>query len=192
MKASDNEFPSVLFDEQASDVTTPGTGLWRAYFKSDGLYTRDDAGTVTGPLGAGAAPSYSTYVPELTAATTNPTLGTASIAEGRYVQDGDHVFGDLIIKFGTSGVAAGSGNYRVSLPVAARESAAGNYLGYARGSGFIYDDSASAYRGVIVTRISDTLADILVIDGSTKINNASPWTWAANDALVLHFDYEAA
>lgn len=55
-KASDNEFPSVLFDEQAGDVSTPASGFWRAYFKSDGLYVIDDAATVTGPLGeAGSA-----------------------------------------------------------------------------------------------------------------------------------------
>lgn len=52
-KASDNEYPSVLFTEQGSDPATPDTGLWRAFFKSDGLYVIDDAGTVTGPFGAG-------------------------------------------------------------------------------------------------------------------------------------------
>lgn len=52
-KASDNAFPSVLFTEQASAPTTPSTGNWRAYFKSDGLYVVDDAGTETGPFGAG-------------------------------------------------------------------------------------------------------------------------------------------
>lgn len=53
-KASDNEFPSVLFDEQASDVATPGSGLWRAYFKATGLHIIDDTGTVLGPLGSSA------------------------------------------------------------------------------------------------------------------------------------------
>lgn len=55
--ASDNPFPSVLFDEQASDVSTPATGFWRAFFKSDGLYVIDDAGTVVGPLAAAAGAS---------------------------------------------------------------------------------------------------------------------------------------
>lgn len=52
-KASDNEFPSVLFAEQASAPTTPAAGNWRAYFKSDGLYVVDDAGTEVGPLSTG-------------------------------------------------------------------------------------------------------------------------------------------
>lgn len=54
-KASDNEFPSVLFAEQGSDPATPGTGLWRAFFKSGGMYVIDDAGTVTGPFTASTA-----------------------------------------------------------------------------------------------------------------------------------------
>lgn len=56
-KASDNEFPSVLFDEQGSNPSTPASGFWRAFFKSDGLYVIDDAGVATGPLatGGGAA-----------------------------------------------------------------------------------------------------------------------------------------
>lgn len=53
-KGSDNEFPSVLFDEQGSAPTTPSTGFWRLYTKSDGLYIVDDAGTETGPLGTGS------------------------------------------------------------------------------------------------------------------------------------------
>lgn len=57
-KASDNPFPSVLFVQQGSDPTTPSTGDWRLYFKSGGLYAKNDAGTVVGPFvtssGAGA------------------------------------------------------------------------------------------------------------------------------------------
>ena len=56
-KASDNEFPSVLFDEQAGDPSTPASGFWRAYFKSTGLFVIDDAGSVTGPFGTGGGPT---------------------------------------------------------------------------------------------------------------------------------------
>ncbi len=39
------------WEEQASNVATPETsGNWVLYFKSGGLFLRDDAGTVTGPL----------------------------------------------------------------------------------------------------------------------------------------------
>jgi hypothetical protein len=50
---SDNPFPSVLLDEQASAPTTPPTGFWRVYAKSDGLYVVDDAGAEMGPFGTG-------------------------------------------------------------------------------------------------------------------------------------------
>lgn len=56
-KASDNEYPSVLFEEQAGAPTTPASGFWRIFTKSDGLYIVDDAGTVTGPFGTGGGGS---------------------------------------------------------------------------------------------------------------------------------------
>ena len=177
------------------DLIAHGASTTRLPVGTDGqVLTADSAQTLgvkwATPSAAGG--TYSTYTPALTAGTTNPTLGTGSIAEGRYCQEGKHVYGDLIIKFGSSGVAAGTGNYFVSLPVAARESAAGDYLGYSRGRGFIYDDSAAAYRGVEVTRQSTTTVNILVIDGSTFMSAVSPWVPAALDAIVVHFDYEAA
>lgn len=54
MKASDNEYPSVLFEEQAGDPATPASGFWRLYFKDDGIYLINDAGSVTGPLATSA------------------------------------------------------------------------------------------------------------------------------------------
>lgn len=51
-RASDNEYPSVLFDEQGSNPSTPASGFWRLYFKAAGLFAIDDAGSVIGPFGA--------------------------------------------------------------------------------------------------------------------------------------------
>lgn len=59
-KASDNEFPSVLFGELASAPATPAAGKWRLYTKAGGLYYIDDAGAEIGPLAAaGSAPAFS-------------------------------------------------------------------------------------------------------------------------------------
>lgn len=52
-KFEDNESPYLTLAEQTSAPTTPGPGLWRTYAKSDGIYVVDDAGTETGPFGAG-------------------------------------------------------------------------------------------------------------------------------------------
>lgn len=49
-KISEIEVPSLLLDEQGSDPTTPATGFWRFYAKATGIFHRDDAGAVTGPL----------------------------------------------------------------------------------------------------------------------------------------------
>jgi hypothetical protein len=45
--------PKMTFAEQGSDIDTPGSGNWVLFFKSGGLYARDDAGTVIGPFTAG-------------------------------------------------------------------------------------------------------------------------------------------
>lgn len=50
MKASENPYPSVLFDEQASDIATPAADRWVLYTKSGGVYARNSAGTVVGPF----------------------------------------------------------------------------------------------------------------------------------------------
>lgn len=49
-KASDNDFPSVLFTEQGSAPTSPAASHKRLFFKTDGLYYVNSAGSVTGPL----------------------------------------------------------------------------------------------------------------------------------------------
>lgn len=53
VKMDDNQSDYLTFDEQASDPSTPTTGLWRQFFKADGMYTVDDAGDVRGPLSGG-------------------------------------------------------------------------------------------------------------------------------------------
>lgn len=77
-RASDNEFPSVLFDEQAGNPSTPASGFWRAYFKSDGLYAIDDAGAVTGPFVSSAGTSFigciATRTTDQTGVATSPTV----------------------------------------------------------------------------------------------------------------------
>lgn len=40
----------IDYTEQGSAPTTPSTGHWRVFTKSDGLYVVDDAGSVTGPF----------------------------------------------------------------------------------------------------------------------------------------------
>lgn len=41
----------LIMQEEASTPSTPSSGKWKTYFKSDGLYIKDDAGNEIGPLG---------------------------------------------------------------------------------------------------------------------------------------------
>lgn len=52
-KLSDVEITSLLFKHQASDVAAPAAGFRRLYAKATGLFVRDSAGAVVGPLGTG-------------------------------------------------------------------------------------------------------------------------------------------
>lgn len=101
------------------------------------------------PLGLG----FAAYTPALTATTTNPTLGTASVQSGRYFQIGKFVIANFAIKFGTAGAVAGSGAYRISLPVPCTTTA--NTNSYVVGYGHVRNPNEGfiglgpgAYRGV--------------------------------------------
>jgi hypothetical protein len=140
------------------------------------------------PRIGGGGSAWSTYTPQLTASTTNPTLGTGSVVNGSYVRYGRTVHLNVNIKFGTSGVNAGSGFYHISLPVVAKTLSAGNHMGSAQG----HDNSASnAVDGVC--RIGSggyDKAQLLLQDN--LVSNSAPWTWAAQDQIHLSITYEAA
>lgn len=129
--------------------------------------------------------AYETWTPALTASTTNPTLGTGSSQTGRYGRVNKSVYGTGQISFGTSGVAAGSGFYYVSLPVQAQT------LGQIVGTWQGYDSSAaSVYFGFLVT---DTTQRVVLYynNPASVITNAAPWTWAASDFIRVQLAYEA-
>lgn len=64
-KITDIDITSLLFQEGAAP-STPASTKWRAYFKTDGLYYKDDAGTETGPLAAasGSIPTPWALIPD--------------------------------------------------------------------------------------------------------------------------------
>ena len=137
-----------------------------------------------------------TYVPALTAATTNPTLGSGSSQTGWWKRVDDLIIGGGQIKFGTSGVAAGSGTYYVSLPflvsstfMIASSSTAG---GHAVGLIWMRDNSAPAADGGLM-QIDGTADKCFMEDMTTGgiVNNAAPWIWAASDVINFNFFYQA-
>lgn len=138
--------------------------------------------------------TYAAWTPTLTASSSNPTA-TATTSENRYVQIGDHVSG-----WGHMQVtAAGSGSYRMPLPVAPKSTSA-NFkpIGWAV---LLVDDGsvyARSYRLVQVA--SQTYCHAIDFDSSTvpAVSKLSNTDFSDIDGrggsvyLAWQFDYEAA
>jgi hypothetical protein len=98
-RASENEFPQVIFVE-GSAPGTPPTGFVYAYAKADGLlYSKDDAGTETlmsgGAGGGGGAPTDAKYVTTAVDATLSAEIvipGLAASADIRVAGANDQEF----------------------------------------------------------------------------------------------------
>ena len=134
-----------------------------------------------------------TYVPALTATTTSPTLGTGSAANGRYVRAGQLVHVQGRIAFGTAGTAAGSGNYQLSLPLAANfDTGVINLDGVA----LLSDSSSGNYvRAYLAPVGGGTLCQLRYtiaagVSALAAVSNSVPWTWAASDSISFAFTYE--
>ena len=80
-KINEIDITSLTFQEGAAPAT-PAATKWKAYFKTDGIYIIDDAGTETGPLVAAsgtAAGEEFDYVQNTSTVTlTGTTEGTAN------------------------------------------------------------------------------------------------------------------
>lgn len=138
------------------------------------------------------AGSRQSHTPTLTASTTNPTLGTGNKAVGFYsFLPGSSIFFSFFIRFGSSGANAGSGQYLVSLPVAAANSHTGDQP--AMGSGMVRDDSGSTVTPC-VTYIPGSNLSVVSLHASgqtTPVGSTNPWTWANNDYLAGSITYPA-
>lgn len=129
-----------------------------------------------------------TYTPTLTADTTDPTLGTGAVQTGIIHLNGEEVTIWFEIVFGTSGAAAGSGNYRIPLPTAYPLAPSMPDTGI--GVGMMTDASPAADRGAIyVADQANNWMRIRIADASSLVSNTNPWTWTNNDRLhgTVHY-----
>ena len=136
---------------------------------------------------------WQAYTPVLTATTTNPTLGTGSTASARYQRQYGVVAYQGIIQFGTSGTAAGTGDYRISLPVTAQTGITNRRLGTVTA----YDNSTAEVNVAVAYLVSSTTAGVLYASGHPKgaiayYGASTPISWAASDAIEFTLTYEAA
>lgn len=134
---------------------------------------------------------YASYSPAWTADTTNPVLGAGGSVTGKYVRLWPRmVIGNFMIATGGAGFSAGSGLYRLSLPVAMDPDIIALGLDIPVGKAYLHDDSAVATSTVVVV-LYDTVNDVFFFrkhDGNAWRNN-TPFTLAQQDRLAGYFMY---
>jgi len=174
--ASASDRPAIPLD---------GERIWRTDL--DCIEVSDGSGWFEIPRRDGGGTEFSTYTPALTATSSNPTLGSGSTAQGRYYRYGRMVHVEVVIRFGTSGVAVGSGFYEVSLPVLARLQTVGRRTG----SAYLYDSSNDYQDGGCFIDVNVQNRVRLSMNG-TVVTPTTPMTFGASDELGFSIDYEAA
>jgi hypothetical protein len=129
--------------------------------------------------------------PNITATTTNPNLGTGSVKRGQYLRgpNGMVTF-SWEIKFGTSGVTAGSGQYLIDLPIAAASAFGGSDPEW-WGCGRVTDNGTTTYNAswyIPGSNLNVTSA----IAGGGIWTAAAPMAAAINDECAGTITYRAA
>ena len=162
------------------------------------MATQWTAGTTSGQVLTAATlntigAAAETYTPALTAVTTNPTLGTGSFQEARYQLIQKRAFVQGAIYFGSSGSAAGSGAYRISVPSAIsirnNNSPIGFGLFYDASAGFVFYPMQAFY-------VSATTFNLIVASpaytASSVLSSTVPVVPANSDQILFNLCYEVA
>lgn len=130
---------------------------------------------------------WTTYVPVWTASTTNPVLNNGTIV-GRYTTLGKTVYFRVIITMGST-TTYGSGQYSVSLPVAAHPT--GLQI-----VNTIYFDGTTRFalaRIIAGATTANLYAPPTTAGAADRlVTNLVPFTWANTNVLVVSGTYEAA
>lgn len=138
--------------------------------------------------------ALTTWTPALTSDGTQPNLGSGTnfVQSGVYQKIENMVDAWGALRFGNTGSSFGTGNYLVSLPVAASSllTASGSFgAGHPIGTAVIRDESsASASRSCVLQLVSTTTAYLMTGSGSVA-GQTTPFTWAAGDAIYYHAHY---
>lgn len=177
--------------QEAAAPSTPAATKWVTYFKTDGMYYKDDAGAETGPLAAGGAlGAWTSYTPTWSATTTNPTLGSTTITGRWKALDSKTYIVQISIAITTGGAwNAGSGSYNFSLPNSVT-SATGRVQ---VGSAHVLDSGTAHFAGVCKVHAGSTIIDEVPIadaTGNRLLGHNVPVTWATGDQINLAITIE--
>lgn len=128
------------------------------------------------------------YTPAFTSTGTAPTMNAGN-RTGRYFVNGKRVTGWARCTFTAlgAGEGAGTGNYRISLPLTASSPIAnGDLLGAAT------VEDAGTRRYVGTATIATTTTARVVVDGGAELSATGPVAPANGDVYMIRFDYETS
>jgi hypothetical protein len=137
---------------------------------------------------AARAEAWASYTSTLTATTTPPDLGTGGSTVGRYIKIGRTVHFRAQVTFGGAGRNAGSGTYRIAIPVTAA-------TGTQQVVAMQFTCAGNDYRAIgQINSGADFITFIRYGDGGTALyaTHANPAAWANGDYFTVTGTYEAA
>jgi hypothetical protein len=169
------------WSEQASAPSTPASGKWLTYFKTDGLYIKDDAGNEIGPLGSELA-QWSNFTPQVYQ---NGNV-TSAIIYSRYIKVGNLVTVQVTVQV----TGAGSSGQKIliqNLPFSiANHSTTGVYI---IGNGAVLDSGTAIYAVAVCAHDATTIS--FFDSGAGDFLGISPaWALANNDTISFAITYK--
>ena len=180
---------SSATDFNVGNITATGN-LSSSNYSDAGNLTVGGNLTVTGVTtltGGLAATAWTAYTPTWTTSGTAPSLGNGSLT-GAYQQLGKTVFVRVHLTFGST-TTAGTGNWRMTLPVAAKSTnhvvMPATYL----------DNTVNWYIGMVNCEYDGNANYVVPLLGSSPsaaVTNTAPFTWGNTDSLTFNGSYEAA
>lgn len=144
-------------------------------------------------FGNGSEATQAVASPVLSASITSPGLGVGGLSSSETSDDG-WISGNGLIQFGSSGVSAGNGTYRISLPA----SPAALFTGAARrmiGSGIsFHTGNIVDVFAMIWSPAMGSAAEMWSAKspGNPAYTSSNPWTWVANDYILYTLRYPRA
>jgi hypothetical protein len=141
---------------------------------------------------------YGSWTPTLTASSVNPTLGVASSADGIYHRNGKLITVTFKIVFGSSGTAAGTGNYGIGgLPFSVN-TLANVCNGYAlagdasTGDNYPFWPLIASSTSLLMLSNVDAAGAAGTTEKAGLISAAVPVAWTVGDSFQGMFTYISA
>ena len=157
------------------------------------MATQWTAGTTSGQVLTAATLNtigavWETWTPFLSGSTTNPNLGSTGSSVGRYTRINKLVVAVTNFTFGGTGINAGAGFYKSTLPFTAQ--------GSAWASGTVIAVDVSTFASTQNALYLDSTTQVLGIGtggaGLAASIGSGTYVWAAGDFIRFQMIYEAA